>query len=284
MHELFKDCYNEIYMIQPIHFLHISDTHLGPDKNFMQHDVNTHVAFSHFIKSVKDLPFNPDFIIHTGDITADCYDKGYELMASEVDSMGIPIYFVTGNHDRSIQIRNHLMMKDIHFHSVNLNTYSFTFGDDHFLTIDGRGPDDIDPHGVISEEQMNILKTELETGKNLTIFIHYPALSLDSMWFDENMLITNGNEFHELLVLHKEHVRGVFFGHIHRTTQTYKDGILYASVGSTAIQFHLNPDQKEPMFESTGRGYFNIVSMDAHQVTIKQQSFANEQTLYEYQT
>ncbi|PIR12966.1 hypothetical protein COV49_03745 [Candidatus Falkowbacteria bacterium CG11_big_fil_rev_8_21_14_0_20_39_10] len=131
---------------------------------------------------------------------------------------------------------------------------------------------------------MNILKTELETGKNLTIFIHYPALSLDSMWFDEHMLLTNGIAFHQLLVSYKNQVRGVFFGHIHRSTQTFQDGVLYVSVGSTAIQFHLNPDQKVPIYESTGRGYFNIASIDESKISIKAQSFANGQKIYDYKT
>ena len=176
-------------------------------------------------------------------------------------------------------------MQNIKFLSENLNSYTFNFGDDHFLTIDARGPDEIDPHGVISPEQMDILKKELETGKRIIVFIHYPALPLDSAWFDENMLLTNGQEFHQLLVSHKKQVRGVFFGHIHRSTQTLQDGILYASVGSTAIQFYLNPDdQKMPMVESTGRGYFNIVTLDKGKTIIKSHSFANGQKLYQYKT
>lgn len=270
--------------MQRIRFLHISDTHFGPDKDFIQHDVNTFDAFSYFLKTLKDLPFKPDFIMHTGDITANCYDKGYDLMASMVEDLGVPMYFVTGNHDRSEQIKKYLSSNNVEVLSSNLNSYRFSVGDHHFMTLDGRGPDEIDPHGVISEEQMVLLKNEFESGKSLTLFIHYPALPLDSTWFDENMGLTNRSEFHRLLVAHKKQVRGVFFGHIHRSTQTLQDGIVYASVGSTAIQFHLNPGQKEPIFESTGRGYFNIVSIDESKISIKAQSFANGQTLYDYKT
>ncbi len=268
--------------MQPIRFLHISDTHLGPDKEFVQHDVNTFEAFSHFLTTVKTLPFKPAFIIHTGDITADCYEEGYKLMAKEVESLGIPMYFVTGNHDRSEQIKKYLSSSNVEELSSSLNSYRFSVGEHHFMTLDGRGPDAIDPHGVISDEQMSLVKKELDSGKSLTFFIHYPALTLDSAWFDENMLLTNGTAFHQLLVSYKNQVRGVFFGHIHRSTQTFQDGIVYASVGSTAIQFYLNPDQKVPMYESTGRGYFHIVTMDANKITIKEQSFANGQMVYQY--
>lgn len=270
--------------MHPLRFIHISDTHLGPSTDFIQHNVNTYQAFSHFLKTVKKLPFKPAFIIHTGDVSADCFDEGYTLMAKAVENLGIPMYFVTGNHDRSEQIKKYLPMQNVEVLSGKLNSYHFSVADHHFMTIDGRGPDKIDPHGIISDEQMDLVKTELATGNDISFFIHYPALKLDSTWFDENMLLTNGEAFHQLLVAHKKQVRGVFFGHIHRSIQTYQDGILYASVGSTAIQFHLNPGQKMPMFESTGRGYFNIVSMDGHQVTIKQQSFANGQTLYKNKT
>jgi len=271
-------------MTTSIRFLHISDTHLGPKKEFIQHEVNTFEAFSQFITTVRGLPFKPEFIIHTGDITSDCYEEGYKLMASEIENLGIPLYFVTGNHDRSEQIKKYLSSNNAETLSSRLNSYRFSVGNHTFMTLDGRGPDAIDPHCVISAEQMEILKKELETGKQLTLFIHYSTHPLDSIWFDENMLLTNETEFHQLLVSHKDQVRGVLFGHIHRSTQTFQDGILYASVGSTAIQFHLNPDQEVPMFESTGRGYFNIVSIDESKMIIKEQSFANGQKIYDYKT
>ncbi|MDP4011280.1 MAG: metallophosphoesterase [Candidatus Roizmanbacteria bacterium] len=266
--------------MQPIRFLHISDTHLGPNQEFIQHDANTFKAFLHFLNEIKFLPFKPEFIIHTGDVTANCYEEGYKLMASAIKDIHIPFYFTTGNHDRSEQIKHHLSSNNAEVLSSKLNTYRFSVGDHHFMTLDGRGPNEIDPHGVISLEQMDVLKKELETGKQVTLFIHYPALPLDSTWFDENMLLTNGTEFHQLLASHKEQVRGVFFGHIHRSSQTFVDGILYSSVGSMSAQFLLFPDQLKPMFESTGQGYFNIVTIDRGKVLIKNQSFANGQELY----
>lgn len=270
--------------MNPIRFIHISDTHLGSDKKYIQRNVNSYQAFSQFLNEIKKLPFRPDFIIHTGDITADCFDKGYKLMSDVIHESPIPFYFVAGNHDRSEQIKKFLPMKNTKVLSKSLNCYRFEFGDHCFLTLDGRGPDKIDPHGIISDEQMDLLKKEFDLGKNLTIFIHYPALSLDSAWFDQNMLLTNGQEFHQLLVEYNTQVRGVFFGQIHRSTQTFQDGILYSSVGSTSSQFILNPGQKVPMFESTGRGYFNIISIDESKATIKEQTFANGQKVYQYKT
>lgn len=262
-------------MTIPIRFIHISDTHLGPDKDFIQRGANSHQAFQLFLKTVKELQFRPDFIMHTGDVTADCFEDGYKLMASMLTELEIPLYFVTGNHDTSALIKKYLPMQNIEVLSDELNCYRFSFGDHLFFTIDGRGPNEIDPHGVISEEQMELLKKELETGKQITLFIHYPALALDSTWFDKNMLLTNGEEFHKLLASHKEQVRGVFFGHIHRPSQTLQDGILYTSVGSTSCQFILNPGQTEPMFEKDRRGSYTIVTLGKNNLIIKEFSFRN---------
>jgi len=259
----------------PTRFLHISDTHLGPDKDFTQHSVNTYQAFSKVLEGIKNLPYTPDFIIHTGDITADCYDDGYKLMAELIAELKIPMYFVTGNHDTSEQIKKYLPMKHSEVLSNSLNSYRFSCGIHNFLTLDARGSDEIDPHGVITGEQLKILEDEIATGKNLTLFIHYPTLQLDSTWFDENMLLTNADAFHNLLAKHSEQIRGVFFGHIHRSTQSMKDGILYSSVGSTGLQFLLNPDQPEPLFESVGQGFYNLVTLVEAQITIKEVSFGN---------
>ena len=266
--------------MKPIRFLHISDTHLGPDKYFIQHKVNTYEAFSQFLKAVKTLPFTPDFIVHTGDITADCYEEGYRLVASMIQDLKIPMYFVTGHHDTSKLIKSYLPMRHIQVLSEKLNCYRFSFGDNHFLTVDGRGHDEIDPHGVINTEQMDILKKELKAGKMLTLFIHFSPIPYDSTWFDQNMLLTNGQEFHELLVAHKRQIRGVFFGHIHRSTQIFQDGILYSGVGSTSIQFIVHPWQKMPIFESIGYGYFNIVTLEKNRITIKESSFGNGQEIF----
>ncbi len=260
-------------MNTPIRFIHISDTHFGPDKDFVQRSVNSYNAFSSFLKEVKHLPFKPDFIIHTGDVTADCFEEGYKLIASVIEDLKIPMYFATGNHDTSALIKKYLPMTGAEVVSSQLNSYRFSVGDHRFFTIDGRGSDEIDPHGVISEEQMELLKKELKTGKQITLFIHYPALGLDSTWFDKNMLLTNGEEFHQVLVAHKDQICGVFFGHIHRSSQTLQDGILYASAGSIAGQFILLPDQKEPLFEPAGQGFFNIVTLTDSSLIIKEYSF-----------
>ena len=261
--------------MQPIRFLHISDSHLGADENYIQRDINSYRAFQLFLKTVKELPFCPDFIIHTGDITADCYEKGYELMATTIADLNIPMYFVTGNHDTSELIKKYLPMQKIEVLSDSLNCYRFSHNGHHFFTVDGRGANEIDPHGVVSKEQMQLVREEFEKGQPLTLFIHYPTLGLDSDWFDEKMKLTNGDEFHRLLVENKSLVRGVFFGHVHRTMQTYQDGILYSSVGSTSCQFILNPGQSEPLFEKSARGSYNVVTMDRDSLIIKECSFEN---------
>lgn len=258
-----------------IRFIHISDSHLGPDKNFIQRDINSYQAFQAFLRTAKELPFKPDFIVHTGDVTSDCQPEGYKLMASMIETLEIPIYFVTGNHDTSALIKSNLHMKNIEILSEKLNSYKFSHGEHNFLTVDGRGANEIDPHGVISVEQFQIVENELKSDNKLSIFVHFPTLALDSPWFDKNMRLTNGEDFHDFLVAHRDQVRGVFFGHVHRTSQMFRDGILYSSVGSTSVQFVLNPVQKEPVFEKNSRGSYNVVTMDSESLIIKECSFEN---------
>lgn len=265
-----------------IRFIHISDTHIGPTKDFMLQGLNSYLGFTAVLKAIKELPFKPNFIIHTGDVIADPDEKSYELFASMVRDIDIPLYYVTGNHDDSMMLKRSLsfgLKEDLMEEKL---VYRFEKNDHPFLVIDGRGPREIDPHGTISDEQMNIIESQMTNdppsplasvgARPITIFIHFPLLPMDTKWIDRDMLLFEGEKLHQLFVKHKEKIAGVFFGHVHRGTQIIRDGIHYTSVGSTFLQFGLMPDQEVPSFEDHGRGYFNIVSIDEGKVVIKEQS------------
>ncbi|HLB60680.1 MAG TPA: metallophosphoesterase [Patescibacteria group bacterium] len=264
--------------MNPIRFIHISDTHFGPEKDYELYGVKTYPYAVKIVEAINDLPFTPDFIIHTGDITQTHLEpKAYQLAASVFASLKAPVYYVTGNHDTSENILRYLPMgkRELLTESKTINSYRLDIQGVRFLTLDARGPDEIDPHGVLSDEQLRILTEEVSRGKQpLIIFIHFPALPLDSIWLDRDMLLFNGDDFHALLTRAKDRLCGVFFGHVHRGMQVYRDGILYSSAGSSFCQFYSYPFQEKP-FDSdlphqTGTGFFNIVTVTPEQTTVKE--------------
>ncbi len=258
-----------------IRFIHISDTHIGPTEEFTLQGVNSFRGFRSVLQAIRDLPFRPDFIIHTGDVVADPDEASYELFNKMVRDVDIPLYFVTGNHDDSLMLKNAVQFGPKNDVMEDKLVYTFERNEHQFLVIDGRGPREIDPHGTISEVQIQVIESQISKFQYpISIFIHFPLLPMDCKWIDRDMLLLEGERLHALFVKHREKIQGVFHGHVHRGTQTLRDGIRYQSVGSTFLQFGLMPDQEEPSFENHGRGYFNIVTIENGKMTVKEESVA----------
>ena len=149
--------------------------------------------------------------------------------------------------------------------------YRVEAGGQRLLVLDARGPDAIGPHGQLSAEQMDLLAEEITAGSvPLSLAIHFPPFELDSPWLDEAMLLLNGEELHRLVRSAVSRLRGVFFGHVHRGMQVYRDGILYSSVGSTFCQFAAWPGRDRPVMESSSPCFFNLVSLTEERTVVKE--------------
>jgi len=263
--------------LQPVYFVHISDTHIGPEVNYQRHGHYPFPCARRAIELIKNLPTRPDFVIHTGDVASDPQPAAFRLAAELFSELNIPIYYVNGNHDRADLIRRFLPMGP----KVNAGSdsrrlaYTFEAKGHRFLTLDGRGPDEIDPHGFMDDSQLELLAQELERdGPPLVIFVHFPALPLNSPWMDDNMLIVNGHEFHELLARAGQRVRAVFHGHIHRPFQTLKDGILYVSGASVFAQFSAWPWDNDVEIDAGYRPGYGFVHLLPERIIIHQHTFS----------
>lgn len=228
-----------------VYFAHISDTHIGSTRDYSRHGYVPLPCAEKLVDIINDLPQRPDFVIHTGDVVSDPSDAAYALAAEVFARLEVPIYYVTGNHDVSADIHRFLPMGSKSDVSDDPNVLSYTFDvrGERFLVLDARGPDEIDPQGVLSAEQIDIVRSEATPkGPPLTIFCHFPALSMDSPWFDANMLIQNGMELHQALLPARDRLRGVFHGHVHQPMQTMRDGIVYVCAPSAFAAFNAWPN------------------------------------------
>jgi 3',5'-cyclic-AMP phosphodiesterase len=150
------------------------------------------------------------------------------------------VYYVVGNHDRAADIRQYLEIGPCEYldESGGLLTYRFDVRGYRFLVLDARAPDETDPHGLFSERQLEIVRSEVAGGgPPLSVFLHFPVLPVDAKWIDDNALVVNGDALHEALLPARDRLRGVFYGHIHMPSLTYRDGILYSSSSSAFANF-----------------------------------------------
>lgn len=255
-----------------VHFVHISDTHIGPTPDFTL-GVQTLPALERVVARIDALPVRLDFVIHTGDVAANPAPEAYRLTAEVMGRLTSPVYYVTGNHDRSRDIRAFLPMgpKTDLVAGEDALAYRFDVEGHRMIVLDGRGPDAIDPHGLLPEAQLEALRQEVVAGDGpLTVFIHFPPVALHSPWLDRDMLLLNGADLHRALVAGRDRLRGVFFGHVHRGMQVFRDGVLYSSVGSPFCQFTAWPGDEKPGMEAGGPGCFNFVTLTPEGCVVKE--------------
>ncbi len=261
----------------PTYFIHISDTHIGPTKDYKRHGFASYPCAKKMVDIINAFPHRPDFVIHTGDVVTDPDDESYKLAAELFDQLDVPIYFATGNHDTAGHIRKHLTMGPKTDLMDDELVYRFDVRDERFLVIDGRADDVLDPHGNISEAQLEILRHECSAdGPPLTIFLHYPLWPINSTWFDSHMMIINAADLHEIFLQARNRLRGVFHGHIHMPLQTVKDGISYTCAPSTFAQFAAWPGATQPAFVSDAPGYA-FVQLYGDQTIVRQHTFEREE-------
>jgi 3',5'-cyclic AMP phosphodiesterase CpdA len=261
---------------EPLYFVHISDTHLGPTREFSRHGHYPWPCAQRLVETINALPTRPDFVIHTGDVVTEPDPACFRLAAELFAGLAYPIYFIAGNHDSNQGLRHFLPMAE----KVEMLAesgplaYAFERKGYRFLALDAVGPPEIAARGRLSESQVALVRREATgDGPPLTIFVHFPALPLNSPWMDANMLIENGLELHRALLPARDRLRAVFYGHVHQPMQTFRDGILYASGASAFAQLTAWPTDEDVYEDREHLPGFQFVHLLPEQTIIHQHTF-----------
>jgi DNA repair exonuclease SbcCD nuclease subunit len=213
-------------------------------------------------------------VVHTGDIVADPDPKAFELAHSLFSKLPCPFYVVNGNHDSAEGLRATFAHAQVPF-PFNTHTYRFETRGCSFLVLDGNTNTELAGQGLLGNQQLNWVETQLQSINKAAIFVHYPAFSLDCDWTDRLMLLKDGERLHNILELRRDQIGGVFFGHIHSGMQLMRDGILYSSVASPAFRFPLNPPQAAIEFYTDTPITYSIVTLSNNRTIVKEQLVLN---------
>ncbi|MFQ3567643.1 MAG: metallophosphoesterase [Aggregatilineales bacterium] len=257
-----------------IRFVHISDTHITPTGRLSRDDglsqlveeINA-MPYSNrestcaLIDQINALPFEIDFVLHTGDVVHD--PQGLEEYVSALDLLaGLrhPVHYLVGNHDRQDGIKRLISHQPVHSDSLD---YWFDCGGLDVMCLDSSSHGE-GGKGFLKDEQLEWLDARLRSDqeKPAIIALHHNPFYFASEKADEYTLV-NGEALHKILVHSRSKLRGVFYGHIHQAVDTYRDGILYSAAMSAYFQFDLWPG----VFKSGGIDRHRVVGFNV--VTIK---------------
>lgn len=228
-----------------LRFVHISDTHYAPTTyQCPPSRFDTRRGMTELIQRVNALPFDFDFVLHTGDVAYDPHPAIYDEIAPLMAQLKAPVLYVPGNHDHSGTLQTALMgREDIAtplYYETERNGVRLIF-------LDSNSYGEVQPPaGRVSEAQLAWLAERIDQPDNrpIVVAVHHPLIRTHtSQWYDVFMMTVNGDDVHAILRRAGTRLRGVFFGHVHQDMTFYRDGILYSSTVSSWTQFFTHPNQ-----------------------------------------
>ncbi len=256
-------------------FAHITDTHVGQTPEFTRYGYPSLPALERLIDILNGFPVSLDFVIHTGDLSHDQSAKSYALAARTLARLEAPVYFVNGNHDRPAMLREY-MGAPAHPSTDPAAPLDYVFDvrGERFLVLDAQNAAVPDPQGKLRDSQLAFAQHVIEdTPGPLTVLLHYPLFPMNSPWLDAHMLVENGAALHTLLLPIRDRLRGVFLGHMHRSCQIHRDGIVYTCAGSTFAQYAWHPWDELPKVDPDSSPAYNYVQYFQDQVIVHQYGF-----------
>lgn len=211
-----------------LHFLQISDSHIGFNKP-ANPDVSATLQAA--VDKINGLPDAPEFIIHTGDLTHSSkpeeFDKVQQILKG---AHAKEIFYVPGEHDTSID-DGKLYLERFGKGTKGTGWYSFNHKGVHLVGLNN--VTQTEGMGKIGDEQLEWLERDLKgisTSTPVVIFAHIPLWSIYPDWgwstSDSERAMSYLKRFGSVTILN---------GHIHQIMQKVEGKTTFHTAMSTAF-------------------------------------------------
>jgi len=211
-----------------LHFVQISDSHMGFNK-----PANPDVAgtLKATIDKINGLPEEPDFIIHTGDLSHNSKAEEYDAL-DQVLKAAQPkqVFYVPGEHDTSID-DGKMYRERFGKNTKGSGWYSFNHKDVHFVGLNNSAV--LEGMGKLGDEQLKWLEADLSgqpASRPVVVFAHIPLWSVYPEWGwgtqDSAQALGYLKKFGSVTVLN---------GHIHQVMQKTEGNVMFHTAMSTAF-------------------------------------------------
>jgi 3',5'-cyclic-AMP phosphodiesterase len=261
-----------------LRFVHLSDTHIHADPAFGAESEraarphSTQAGARALVAAVNNLPFQPDFILHTGDVVYDPDEAAYVVAREILHPLKAPVYYIPGNHDDAAMLQRIIIGQEPRIPY----DYEFEVNGVQIAIVDSNQPYNAEtPSSRLTDAQIARLNTlaSAPDDRPLIVATHHNVLPIGSPWWDDFMRMKNGEEFHMALLAAQPRLLVVLHGHVHMQTQITRDGITYSSVLSSWYQLSAEAGQDETVIDRTPLPSFNICTVVGRKMFIRQQTF-----------
>jgi hypothetical protein len=215
---------------KPFTFVQVSDSHIGFNK---PPNADARATFLEAIAKVKALPVQPDFIVHTGDVSQLSRDDEFDDAEQILRSTGLPVFFVPGEHDMLDPDGGKAFLNRFGKGSRGAGWYSFDHRGVHFVALVNVA--DLKPGGMgnLGAEQLAWFKTDLAGRSSSTPIVVFAHIPLWTVYADWGWGTDDSAEALKLLARFGSVT--VLNGHIHQITQKMEGRIAFHTARSTAF-------------------------------------------------
>ena len=228
----------------PLVIAQLTDLHLFASASKELLGLPTAKSFDAVLEQLQKLVPQPDLLLLTGDLSQDGKPESYQYLQESLKLLGIPTYWLPGNHDEPTVMEQVLNQTPISPEK------SFQAGDWQFLLLNSAVSGCV--YGQLSPESLDWLDWQLKrtSTRPTLISLHHPPFLVNSDWLDGSTL-KNREELFAVIDRHPQ-VRLVVFGHIHQEFDRSRHGVHYLGCPSTCIQFL--PESKNFALDKTELG------------------------------
>ena len=211
-----------------LHFVQISDTHIGFNKPANPDVLGTLQAA---VARINALPHQPEFMIHTGDLSHSARAGEFDTLDQVLKGARTgEVFYVPGEHDTSADDgREYLARYGRMVHGRGW--FSFDHKDVHFVGLSNVQV--LEGLGQLGTEQLAWLKADLQSqpaSRPVVVFAHIPLWSVYPEWgwgtADSEQALALLKRFGSVTVLN---------GHIHQVMRKVEGKVTFHTAMSTAF-------------------------------------------------
>jgi 3',5'-cyclic-AMP phosphodiesterase len=214
--------------MESVRLIQFSDPHLSGDPDAMLRGVACLPALQAAMADAAHRCHRPDGILLTGDLVQDD-PEGYGWIRQLFGGSPVPVMCLSGNHDLPDHMRAALSQAPFQVGGeVRLGRWLIVLLDTWV------------PHsasGRIGERQLTRLREVLQeqTEAHVLICLHHHPVKMRSKWLDQ-VGLEDADEFLSIVRAHSN-VRGVLWGHVHQSMDSFMHGVRFMASPATCAQF-----------------------------------------------
>ena len=212
-----------------LHFVQISDSHIGFDK-----PANTDVTSTlrAAVARIKAEPVAPAFVLHTGDLTHLSKPAEFDTLQQVLSEISAPVFYVPGEHD-VLDDAGHGFLDRFGQGTRGAGWHSFDQHGVHFIALVNVVNMKAGGLGQLGDEQLEWLEDDvrhLRSSTPIVVFAHIPLWSVYPEWGwgteDGARALSYLKRFGSVSVLN---------GHIHQVMQKVEGNVTFHTAMSTAF-------------------------------------------------